>query len=459
VLFVALITALKNLQEKVRGLELERAAAAERYKTLKEDADRQLRESSPKRVEEKAVQSSPFVAREHSSHVPLNDSMHTSSKDRLKAQLNNRERELQYMRELLQRTEREKAQLQTQNRDMERQQEELKRRQLEEGSNRKEFAHPIVSPRMRPLRSEDDPQSEMGVWPNSHMTSIKRDFSALNHKVKELEGRLETEQDQRQKLVNSYNKMVSEADEMLLRSSDNHRPSVRPAHKRTKSCRAAVTTAKAKPGVHYRLNGRDIPFILGTSTSNSHSVVANMQKAVSLMKVHSHALCGAIASSALQREAEQRAKETKNFNPSGSMEELQSMLGDLEREFAELACEHQRIVSEHHYNQQSSLTAINDEELEAVAEKMRSKEEHIRIVKGQISALRKARKKKPAKGTRPLNLTTSMNKKEILKNMAYYEQADLQSVEKTPPHQRNLNLLRNAKDLQSTLQRDDLWWD
>ena len=78
VLFVALITALKNLQEKVRGLELERAAAAERYKTLKEDADRQLRESSPKRVEEKAVQSSPFVAREHSSHVPLNDSMHTS---------------------------------------------------------------------------------------------------------------------------------------------------------------------------------------------------------------------------------------------------------------------------------------------------------------------------------------------------------------------------------------------
>ena len=111
------------------------------------------------------------------------------------------------MRELLQRTEREKAQLQTQNRDMERQQEELKRRQLEEDSNRKEFAHPIVSPRMRPLRSEDDPQSEMGVWPNNHMTSIKRDFSALNHKVKELEGRLETEQDQRQKLVNSYNKV------------------------------------------------------------------------------------------------------------------------------------------------------------------------------------------------------------------------------------------------------------
>ena len=46
------------------------------------------------------------------------------------------------------------------------------------------------------------------------------------------------------------------------------------------------------------------------STTNSHSVVANMQKAVSLMKVHSHALCGAIASSALQREAAQKSKDT-----------------------------------------------------------------------------------------------------------------------------------------------------
>ena len=73
------------------------------------------------------------------------------------------------------------------------------------------------------------------------------------------------------------------------------------------------------------------------STTNSHSVVANMQKAVSLMKAHSHTLCGAIASSALQRETAQKSKDTRTYNPSGSLEDLQRMLGDLEREFAELA--------------------------------------------------------------------------------------------------------------------------
>ena len=74
----ALISALKNLQEKVRGLELERAAAAQRYKVLKEDTERQMTVSSPKKVEEKGVQSSPFVSREHSRHVPLDQSTHSS---------------------------------------------------------------------------------------------------------------------------------------------------------------------------------------------------------------------------------------------------------------------------------------------------------------------------------------------------------------------------------------------
>ena len=38
----ALINALRSLQDKVKALELERVAAAERYKNLKEETNRQL---------------------------------------------------------------------------------------------------------------------------------------------------------------------------------------------------------------------------------------------------------------------------------------------------------------------------------------------------------------------------------------------------------------------------------
>ena len=134
----------------------------------------------------------------------------TGGRDQLKAQLSNRERELQYMRELLQKTEREKFKLLTQNKEMEVQHEELKKKQLEEEKSRTEFAQPIVSPRMRPLVSEDNPQFDVGVWPNNHMNTIRRDYDVLNRKMKELEGKLDTEQNQRQKVVNGYNKVSTD---------------------------------------------------------------------------------------------------------------------------------------------------------------------------------------------------------------------------------------------------------
>ena len=99
----------------------------------------------------------------------------------------------------------------------------------------------------------------------------------------------------------------------------------------------------------------------------------------------------------------------------------------------------------------------------AVADEMRGKEDHIRIMKNQRNALKKTKNKAEKEQDLHGNLSTSVNKKEMLKNMplAYHEKlnVDFHVLEKTPPHKRNLNLLRNAKDLQCTLQKDDLWWD
>ena len=68
-------------------------------------------------------------------------------------------------------------------------------------------------------------------------------------------------------------------------------------------------------------------------------MAANYQKVVSLMKVHSHTLCGAIAASAVQREDRKQGREEKCslVVPSGSVEDLKSMLADLEAEFAATA--------------------------------------------------------------------------------------------------------------------------
>ena len=106
--------------------------------------------------------------------------------------------------------------------------------------------------------------------------------------------------------------------------------------------------------------------------------------------------------------------------------------------------------------------------LKEITDRMESKAEHIRIVKRQISTLQKHKQKqergsKRVKGTKPvINLDSSSNRRDILKDMAYYEDRDLQSTSSRGEPtvvKRNLSMLRNMQNLQATLQRDDMWWE
>lgn len=108
------------------------------------------------------------------------------------------------------------------------------------------------------------------------------------------------------------------------------------------------------------------------------------------------------------------------------------------------------------------------DQLKEITDRMESKAEHIRIVKRQISTLQKHRHKqdrasKKVKGTKPIiDLDSSSNRRDLLKDMAYYEDRDLRSNddrEEPSTAKRNLSMLRNMRNLQVTLQRDDMWWE
>nr|KAG5700247.1 hypothetical protein BaRGS_007620 [Batillaria attramentaria] len=53
-------------------------------------------------------------------------------------------------------------------------------------------------------------------------------------------------------------------------------------------------SAKSEPMKHYRLNLAEIPFVAGKSTAPSHAVGANVQKVLAMMKSHNLALCSSL---------------------------------------------------------------------------------------------------------------------------------------------------------------------
>ena len=61
---------------------------------------------------------------------------------------------------------------------------------------------------------------------------------------------------------------------------------------------------------HYRVQLKDIPFVVGTSTSQSHSVAANYQQLIALLKSHNTIVCGKGSHGSDRKEGSVRSKES-----------------------------------------------------------------------------------------------------------------------------------------------------
>ena len=125
----------------------------------------------------------------------------------------------------------------------------------------------------------------------------------------------------------------------------------------TSRTQTSVTQYRPIPGIHYHLNMKDVPFVVGTvstsnhapsfctsfffkSTSPSHSLSANYQHVLSLMKYHNPVLCGAAAvnivsgTKTTKKKAPKKVQKEPREGPSAK--ELQGLLDALEGEFGQL---------------------------------------------------------------------------------------------------------------------------
>ncbi|NXY13800.1 CEP57 protein, partial [Atrichornis clamosus] len=96
---------------------------------------------------------------------------------------------------------------------------------------------------------------------------------------------------------------------------------------------------------HYRLCLGDVPFVAGKSTSPSHSVAANVQHVLHLMKQHTKALCNrrVVNDTPLAKPISTVHPASKTRRPSvpvessSSQEELSEVLLTLQDEFGQMS--------------------------------------------------------------------------------------------------------------------------
>ncbi|KAM9798199.1 centrosomal protein CEP57L1 [Neosynchiropus ocellatus] len=283
---------------------------------------------------------------------------------------------------------------------------------------------------------------------------LSRTQSRAQEKLTLLEQRLQKEEHERKVVQEKASELQRDLDLTLQLVSPKE-----PEQKKLTMKPNLRTSGKIDLDSPSRLRHKLMPFVAGTSTSPSHSVHANVQGILHLMKHHQPHLCERI--SALQRPSSAAKKSLqKHFSSHDrggpeqtvqSLESLSDILLALQDELGRMSFEHQELVSQMESTANQEQRGELQRELEMLANRMEEKGAHITKLRQHGQTV----------------LT--------LKEGGVQHQRDSEVQKRRPPvpspfgpkqskksglvTQKNLQILRETQKLRSCLKQDDLLWE
>nr|XP_019952991.1 PREDICTED: centrosomal protein CEP57L1 [Paralichthys olivaceus] len=417
----AVVDALKTLQEKIRRLELERKDAEKSYQQFSHDIQKQQQQDKASYTT--SNQGAAGLPETNNSGRRELDSKLQSAEARCKSL----EKQLDYMRKMVEKAKKERNVV---------------------------IENQASLQNEQPSSSNTQTQQEKLEKLESEYLKLSRTQTVAEMKLAILEQRLLKEEQER--------KLVQEkADELQRELNFSLQLSV-PTNEEIKPKKRTKKTIKKTPKQNELsspsgLIRKKMPFVAGTSISPSHSVHANVQSILHMMKHHQPQLCERV--SALQRSSCGAKKSLqKDFASSSdslseqtdqSLGSLSDLLLALQDELGQMSFEHQDLVRQIDNTRNREQRQELQSELERLVARMDEKGV-------QITKLRK-------------------HQQTVHKLTQSQSHAEEYAAKKSPPapslvkakqkrkkggaNNNNLQLLRDTQKFRSRLKQDDLSWE
>uniref|UniRef100_UPI003AAD3B2F centrosomal protein of 57 kDa isoform X1 n=1 Tax=Centroberyx gerrardi TaxID=166262 RepID=UPI003AAD3B2F len=426
----AILSALRNLQEKIRRLELEKGCAELSLRTMGKDTSHTQLQSEKVTQSFLDTNTQRDTGRETSDHSNCNQVLitHLAAAESRCVQL---ERQLDHMRRMVRHAKADRTSLLKQQVSME---------------------------TARSADQELDPVSEHAQL--EKLERLEQEYLRLTHtqnnaeiKIRELEMKLQEEEHQRKLVQDKANQLQTglEANRILLQSV-----SPRPSRRRSKGKRSTskhpLPQQSSHTQPHYRLSLRDVPFVAGTvSVGCSHSVRANVQSVLSLLKQHQPQLCNSRVLSHNPSSSDtanhSRTDSSSSSSSSTSGEELSELLQALQEELRLMSLEQDELMRQ----VEASVSEQERKELQRDQErlllKMERKGEQISKLYKHKTQMKKLRKEAGGNCRRSsrdeVRVTTTVTTRG--------RSAGAVKLKPGERSKRNLRLLRDMKALQTSL--------
>ncbi|XP_033952660.1 centrosomal protein of 57 kDa [Pseudochaenichthys georgianus] len=413
-----ILSGLRNLQEKIRRLELEKGAAKLSLHTMGKEASSTRLQSD--KVTQQLLKDHTDTDRERNGKSNCNQALiiHLAAAESRCVKL---EQQLDHMKKMLRSAKADGTSL-------------LKQQVPVETAK---SADPHCGTESEHAQLEKLERLEQEYF------RLTRTQNNASRKIRRLEMKLQEEEHQRKLVQDKANQLQTglETNRILLQSVSPHLSSSQSKEKKSYSKRSSPQQSSfTEP--HYRLSLRDVPFVAGTSAGCSHSVRANVQSVLSLLKRHQPQLCNSRVLSKSCETGSGRHSDSSSSSSSGSGEELSELLQALHEELRLMSVEQEELMKQVEASVSTQERKELQREQERLLLKMERKGEQIGQLykhKTQIKKLRKESNSRQNRGNEVRGTTTVSTRG---------RSAAVRPGERS---QSNLRLLRDMRALQTSL--------
>ncbi|XP_034723943.1 centrosomal protein of 57 kDa isoform X2 [Etheostoma cragini] len=413
-----ILSALRNLQEKIKKLELEKGHAEHSLHTLGEDASHTYLQLD--QVTQRLLKDHTDTKREISGQSNCNPVLitHLAAAESRCVKL---ERQLDHMRRMLRNAKGDRTSL-------------LKQQVAMETAKLADHQSDAVSEHAQLEKLERLEQEYLRLTRTQTNTELK---------IRELEMKLHEEEHQRKLVQDKANQLQTglETNRILLQSVSPCLSSRQSKEKKSNSKKSSPQRSSyTEP--HYRLSLRDVPFVAGTSVGCSHSVRANVQSVLSLLKRHQPHLCNSrVLSSNSYETGSFRHSDSSSSSSSTSGQELSELLQALQEELRLMSFEQEELMRQEEASVSDQERKEFQREQERLLLKMERKGEQISKLYKHKTQMKKLRKEANSR-------RNSGNEARVSTTVSTRGCSKVRPGERS---KRNLRLLRDMRALQTSL--------
>ncbi|XP_029860516.1 centrosomal protein CEP57L1 isoform X5 [Aquila chrysaetos chrysaetos] len=424
----AVVAALKTLQEKIRCLELEKSQAEDNLCSLS-TAAAQFNKALEHESYKKDIAHQELMQQRKDASLQLNAAQSRCSL---------LEKQLDYMRKMVSSAELEKKMGLEQQAQF----------QKEEDQNRLELHAKLE-------------KLEMLEKECLKLTAAQR---IAEDKIKHLEEKLHKEEHQRKLIQDKTAQLQTgfEINRILMSSVTSQNEPKKENGKKKKTKKQRNPTMKKMHLSQLHVKAGELPFVAGKSVSSSHSVSANVQSVLHIMKHRNPRISpqsqGGATSGISRHNAFSKSVSSCSTSPTATRNLLDLLLA-IQDELGQMSFDYQELLKQIQEAQDSKVREDLERKLACLVKQMEIKEEQISKLKKHQATVQKLKRKTQKLNQGAAHVKLKCGDQKEAKEIAVTVR---ESMSKPCPGQKrssSLQLLKNVQKLQSALKKDDIMWE